>query len=92
MPRRGELRVRESRRVATGDVWAGDGATERTPAWRGPMITGLGVVLMAIGLVGVLRAVAVVTMGGEGRFRLDPVVSTVLGFGLILLGRALLDS
>jgi hypothetical protein len=47
---------------------------------------------MAIGLVGVLRAVAVVTMGGEGRFRLDPVVSTVLGFGLILLGRALLDS
>lgn len=48
------------------------------------MTTGLAVVLMALGLVGTLRAVAIVTTGGEGRFPLDPLVSIVLGLGLIL--------
>jgi hypothetical protein len=44
------------------------------------MTTGLAVVFMALGLVGTLRAVAIVTTGGEGRFPLDPLVSIVLGF------------
>ena len=56
------------------------------------MTTGLAVVLMALGLVGLLRAVAIVATGGEGRFPLDPLVSLVLGFGLILLGQALLGT
>ena len=56
------------------------------------MTTGLAVVLMALGLVGMLRAVAIVATGGEGRFPLDPLVSMVLGFGLILLGQALLGT
>jgi hypothetical protein len=56
------------------------------------MTTGLAVLLMALGLVGMLRAVAIVATGGEGRFRLDPLVSIVLGFGLILLGRELLGT
>ena len=56
------------------------------------MTTGLAVVLMGIGLVGMLLAVAIVTTGGEGRSSLDPLVSIVLGFGLILLGQALLGT
>ena len=56
------------------------------------MTAGLAVVLLALGLVGMLRAVAIVATGGEGRFRFDPVVSIVLGFGLILLGQALLSA
>lgn len=56
------------------------------------MTTSLVVVLMAVGLMGVLRAVAIVATGGEGRFPLDPLVSLVLGFGLLLLGQALLDA
>ena len=56
------------------------------------MITALAVFLMGVGIVGVLRAVANVASGGEGRFRFDPVVSIVLGFGLILLGQALLTA
>lgn len=56
------------------------------------MTTGLAVVLMALGLVGMLRAVAIVVTGGEGRFPLDPLVSIALGFGLILLGQALLGA
>jgi hypothetical protein len=54
------------------------------------MTTGLAVVLMGIGLVATLRAVAIVTIGGEGRFPLDPLISIVLGFGLIMVGQALL--
>jgi hypothetical protein len=53
---------------------------------------GLAVALMAIGLVGMLRAAAIVATGGEGRFPLDLLVGMVLGFGLILLGQALLDA
>jgi hypothetical protein len=56
------------------------------------MTTGVAVVLLALGLVGMLRAVAIVATGGEGRFPLDPLVSIVLGFGLILLGQALLGT
>ena len=52
----------------------------------------LAVVLMALGLVGMVRAVAIVATGGEGRFPLDPLVSIVLGFGLILLGQVLLGA
>lgn len=54
------------------------------------MTTGLALALMAIGLVGMLRAVAIVAAGREGRFPLDSLVSVVFGFGLILLGQALL--
>ena len=56
------------------------------------MTTALTVVLMTIGLMGILRAVAIVATGGEGRFPLDPFVSLLLGFGLVLLGQALLDA
>lgn len=56
------------------------------------MIAGLAVVLMALGVVGMLRAVAIVATGGVGRFPLDPLISIVLGFGLILLGRAVLGT
>lgn len=54
------------------------------------MIGGLAIVVMAVGLAGVLRAVAIVSTGGVGRFRMDPWLSMVVGFGLILLGQALL--
>jgi hypothetical protein len=56
------------------------------------MSSGLAIVLMAIGLVSVLRAVAIVSTGGDGRFRLDPWISMGVGSGLILLGQALLRS
>jgi hypothetical protein len=56
------------------------------------MITIVAVVLMLVGLAAVLRAAAVVTTGGGGRFPLDPVVSVLLGFGLMLLGQALLGT
>jgi hypothetical protein len=54
------------------------------------VITVLAVVFLALGLAGVLRAVAVVGTGGAGRFPLDPWISLLVGFGLILLGQALL--
>jgi hypothetical protein len=56
------------------------------------MTTGLAVVLMGLGLVGMLRAVAIVATGADGRFPRDPLVNIVLGFGLILLGQALLGT
>ncbi len=56
------------------------------------MIGGFAIVLMALGLSGVLRAVAVVSTGGTGLFPLDPWVSMLVGFGLILLGQTLLGS
>jgi len=55
------------------------------------MIVVLAVATMAVGLAGVLRAVVLVSTGGAGRFPLDPWVSVVIGFGLILLGQAMLD-
>ena len=55
------------------------------------MIVVLAVVTMAVGLAGVLRGVALVSTGGAGRFPLDLWVSLVAGFGLILLGQAMLD-
>ena len=55
------------------------------------MIVAFAVVAMAFGLAVVLRAVALVSTGGAGRFRLDPWVSLVAGFGLVLLGQAMLD-
>jgi hypothetical protein len=54
------------------------------------MITVLAVLAMAIGLAGVVRAVHIVATGDVGRFPLDPWVSLVTGFALILLGQALL--
>ncbi len=56
------------------------------------MIGGSVIVLMVLSLSGVLRAVALVSTGGTGLFRLDPWVSMLVGFGLILLGQTLLGS
>jgi hypothetical protein len=55
------------------------------------MITGLAILIMALGLAGMLRAVAIVTTGAPERFPLDPWVSILVGSGLILSGQALLD-
>lgn len=57
-----------------------------------PMITALAILAMAVGLAGVLRAVIIVATGDVGRFPLDPWVSLVTGFALILLGQAILRS
>jgi hypothetical protein len=54
------------------------------------MITALAILAMAAGIAGVLRAVIIVVSGTVGRFPLDPWVSLVAGFGLLLLGQALL--
>ena len=54
------------------------------------MITALAILAMAVGLAGVLRAVIIVVTGDVGRFPLDPWVSLVAGFALILLGQTLL--
>ncbi len=51
--------------------------------------TALAALLMALGMISVLRAVAIAT-SGQGRFRFDPWLSLLLGFTLILLGQALL--
>ena len=56
------------------------------------MTAGLAVMVMAVGLVGVLRAAAIVATGGEGRFRFHPLFSFVSGAGLTLLGQALLGT
>lgn len=48
------------------------------------------VILMAVGILLVLRAAAVVTVKSEGRFRGDALVTTLGGFALILLGQFLL--
>jgi hypothetical protein len=55
------------------------------------MIVGVAIVLTAVGLAGVLRAVAIVSSGRAGRFPFDPWVSSLLGFGLIMLGQLLLE-
>ena len=46
-------------------------------------------VMIVLGMVLVLRAAAIVAAGGTGRFRFDPLVTTLLGFALLLLGVAL---
>lgn len=48
----------------------------------------VGAVMLAGGMVAVLRSVIIVTGGGPGRFRLDPWLPLVAGFGLIILGQA----
>ncbi|WP_244928521.1 hypothetical protein [Nocardioides sp. W7] len=53
------------------------------PAW-------VPVVAMAVGVILMLRATAIVATKGEGRFHADPLVSILVGFGLILLGQYLL--
>lgn len=55
------------------------------------MITVLAILPMALGLIFVLRAVAIVATGERGRFPFDPGISILVGFGLILLGQALLS-
>jgi hypothetical protein len=55
------------------------------------MITILAIILMTVGLGALLRTVLIITAGQAGRFPLDPLVSCVTGFGLVMLGRILLD-
>ena len=55
-----------------------------------PALTVAAVASMAVGLLLVLRAVAIVGVGGEGRFPFDTLLSALLGFGLIGLGLVLL--
>lgn len=55
------------------------------------MITALAITAMAVGLLGVLRAVAIVATGASGSFPLDPWLSLILGLALILLGRLALN-
>ena len=50
----------------------------------------LPVVAMTVGVILMLRATAIVATKGQGRFRADPLVSILVGFGLILLGQYLL--
>jgi hypothetical protein len=54
------------------------------------MMTALAILAMAAGLTGVLRVLVIVVSGGVGRFPFDLWVSLVAGFGLLLLGQALL--
>jgi hypothetical protein len=56
------------------------------------VINALAIVLMAFGLAGVLRAVVIISTSGDGRFPLDPWISMLVGFGLLLLGQTLLRS
>ena len=51
--------------------------------------TAVAVVLVPVGVVLVLRAVAIITNGGRGRLPFDPTVSRVGGFALLLGGQAL---
>ena len=54
------------------------------------MATALAMLMLILGVLGVLRSVAIVVLGGEGRFRLDPVVSLMAGLALVLAGSRLL--
>jgi hypothetical protein len=51
--------------------------------------TWLAILVMGLGLALVLRATFVVAVGGQGRFRADPWVTSLLGFALILAGQFL---
>ena len=48
------------------------------------------VLALAVGILGVLRSAFIVAGRGHGRFRGDPWISLVAGFGLVLLGQYLL--
>ncbi len=50
----------------------------------------LPIIVMAGGLILILRATFIVATKGAGRFRADPLVTIVLGFGLIQLAQYLL--
>ena len=52
--------------------------------------TWLAITAIAIGVILVLRATAIVTTETTGRFTGDPIITTAIGFGLILLGLYLL--
>ena len=52
--------------------------------------TWLAITAIAIGVILVLRATAIVTTKTTGRFTGDPIITTAIGFGLILLGLYLL--
>lgn len=54
------------------------------PFWLVILATMVGVLL-------ILRATAIVVTKGEGRFRADPLVTMVLGFGFVLLAQYLID-
>ena len=45
--------------------------------------------VMAIGLILILRATAIVATKGVGRFRGDPLLTMLLGFGLMVLAQYL---
>ena len=55
------------------------------------MTTALAFVAMAVGLLLMLRSVAMIATGATGRFPLDASVSFVGGCALVLLGRTALD-
>lgn len=44
---------------------------------------------MAFGVILILRATAIVATKGDGRFRPDPLITMLLGFGLVLLAQYL---
>lgn len=44
--------------------------------------TWLALLTMAFGVVLILRATAIVVTKGDGRFRADPLITMLLGFGL----------
>ena len=56
----------------------------KVPTW--PLL-----LTMAFGVILILRATAIVATKGDGRFRADPLVTMVLGFGLVLLAQYLLQ-
>jgi hypothetical protein len=43
------------------------------------------------GIIAVLRAPAIIATGSEGRFRADPRITALAGFGILMLGRYLLQ-
>ena len=59
--------------------------------WAMSALTLAAVACLGVGLLLVLRAVAIVAGGGEGRFAFDVLISTLLGFGLIGTGIGLLQ-
>lgn len=50
----------------------------------------LAVLIMALGVLLILRATVLVATKGAGRFRADPLVTIVLGFALLLFAQYLL--
>ena len=48
------------------------------------------ILTMTVGVLLLLRATAIIATRGGGRFRADPLITMMLGFGLILLGQYLL--